>query len=118
MAGIVASTHFGLTATESARVEHENEHLANAERRKAQGQAAASSFELGISLCEKGEVGRGILQLTRSLRLAPQGASDLQSAVRTNLASWGLELPRLHDVHLAESELLAVALSRNGEHLL
>ena len=47
-----------------------------------------------LTLCERGEVGPGVLWLARSLTLLPRDAEDLDWCIRANLASWAGELHR------------------------
>jgi WD40 repeat protein/tRNA A-37 threonylcarbamoyl transferase component Bud32 len=46
------------------------------------------ALQRGLGLCEQGEISRGLLWLARALKLAPDHATDLQLAVRSNLAGW------------------------------
>jgi WD40 repeat protein len=51
--------------------------------------SAGMGITEGVALCEKGEVGRGLLRLVRALELAVRaGDSDLERAARCNLAGW------------------------------
>jgi WD40 repeat protein/serine/threonine protein kinase len=54
-------------------------------RREAVQRSADLAEGQGVSLCEQGEIGRGILWLARSLEIAPGDATDLR---RVNLAGW------------------------------
>src|SRR5262249_15426223 len=49
---------------------------------------ASLARDRGLSLCENGEIGPGLLWLARGLELAPAEAEDLQRTLRTNLAGW------------------------------
>ncbi|HEV2948059.1 MAG TPA: protein kinase [Gemmataceae bacterium] len=53
------------------------------------------SFERGMSLCEKGEIGQGMLWLARSVREAPAQDEQLQHLIRANLAHWRASLDAL-----------------------
>jgi WD40 repeat protein len=58
-------------------------------RRKFQKLSAAMTLGQGTALCEKGELERGLLWLTRALELAHQaGDRDMESAARINLGGW------------------------------
>src|SRR5262249_11912946 len=50
--------------------------------------SANLALERGLSLCEQGEAGRGLLWLARSLQEGPDDAADLRGAARANRASW------------------------------
>ena len=54
-------------------------------RREAVQHLADLAEDKGVSLCEQGEIGQGILWLARSLEIAPGDATDLR---RVNLAGW------------------------------
>jgi WD40 repeat protein/tRNA A-37 threonylcarbamoyl transferase component Bud32 len=53
------------------------------------------SFERGMSLCEKGEIGQGMLWLARSLQETPGQDEQLQHLIRANLAHWRASLDAL-----------------------
>jgi hypothetical protein len=59
---------------------------------KARSQAAGQALDKGLLLCERGDVGQGILWLARSLEMAPADAPTLQFVVRMNLAAWRRQL--------------------------
>jgi WD40 repeat protein len=78
-----------------------NARRADTERFEAQLLSAGLSLNRGQELCEKGDVNRGMLWMTQSLRLLPQSAADaggrqraanLERVIRTNLAGWVPEL--------------------------
>jgi len=59
-----------------------------AHREALEGQAQLA-MDHGRALCEQGEIGQGMLWLSRSLRLAEEGRDDaLDRAARINLADW------------------------------
>ena len=62
-------------------------------------------------LCERGEIGSGMLWLGRILEIAPVDAADLRRAARANLAAWRPHLRSLRMVLHHESNVLAVAFS-------
>jgi len=62
------------------------------------GLLAGSYVDHAQSLCEQGEVGRGMLWLADSLKIAPEDSSDLDKAVRTSLAAWQGQLHSLQAV--------------------
>ena len=89
-------------ATESARAEavvRRHAVAAEAEALAALHQAKKSTamltLDTGLHLCEQGQVSRGILHLARSLRELPDGETDLERVIRSNLGVWGRETHRL-----------------------
>jgi WD40 repeat protein/tRNA A-37 threonylcarbamoyl transferase component Bud32 len=50
--------------------------------------SARLALERGLSLCDQGQSGRGILWLARSLKLAPARDPDLQQEIRMALSRW------------------------------
>src|SRR5262249_13578401 len=66
-------------ALENSRQEHQA-------RREAERLSAGATLDVGVNLCEKGEVGRGLLWLVHSLDLAERAANpDLERVARSNL---------------------------------
>jgi len=59
------------------------------------GLLAGSYVDRAQALCEQGEVGRGMLWLADSLKIAPDRSNDLDRAVRTSLAAWHGQLHSL-----------------------
>jgi WD40 repeat protein/serine/threonine protein kinase len=94
----VVSAIYAHKATINAN-EAENARL-NAEKAQQEtaGLLAASYVDRAQALCEQGEVGRGMLWLAESLKVAPEGSHDLDQAVRTSLAAWHGQLHSLRAV--------------------
>jgi WD40 repeat protein/serine/threonine protein kinase len=67
-------------------------------RQKANYRLADSYLDRGITLCEQGELARGMLWLATGLQVAPDDATDLQYALRANLAAWSGRMPALRAV--------------------
>ena len=65
------------------------------QRRKADYRLAESYLDRGITLCEQGDMARGMLWLVMGLEVAPTDAIDLQHALRANLADWARQVPPL-----------------------
>ena len=57
-------------------------------RLEAERKMALAAMDRGLSLCEQGDIRRGMLWLARGLELAPDDTSDLDWVVRSNLAAW------------------------------
>jgi WD40 repeat protein/serine/threonine protein kinase len=73
-------------------------HKSDGYRHKAESRLAESYLDRGVSLCDQGEVARGLLWLMRALQVAPAEARDLQRVIRINLAAWHRELNPLEAV--------------------
>jgi WD40 repeat protein/serine/threonine protein kinase len=84
-------------------------------RHQAEHEVARLVMDRGLSLCEQGEVGSGLLWLAHSLELAPPPAEDLRRVARLNLAGWEAQLnPRLRARLPHKGTVLAVAFSPDG----
>jgi WD40 repeat protein len=87
-AALAVTVWFGLyqyrAAAESRR---ERQQTANA-LAESQRHLAELALDKGLTLCEQGEVGRGMLWLAHSLELVPPEAGGLGRVIRTNLAGW------------------------------
>jgi WD40 repeat protein len=82
------------------------------------GLLAGSYVDRAQALCEQGEVGRGMLWLADSLKIAPEGSSDLDRAVRTSLAAWYGRLHSLRTVVQYPDQITAVTFSPDGSRIL
>ncbi len=89
-------------ATELARAEAaarkhavESEEGALKALHQAKKLTAMLTLDNGLHLCQEGKVSQGILRLARSLRELPDGETDLQRVIRTNLALWSRQTHRL-----------------------
>jgi WD40 repeat protein/serine/threonine protein kinase len=74
------------------------EQQAEAQRRRAERLDARLALGRGQSLCEQGEVGRGMLWLARTLEMVPEDDVPLRQALRMNLAAWRGRLNTLREV--------------------
>src|SRR5262249_42518656 len=84
-----------LAETEAKRQAEENGRQEHEARREAERLSAGATLDVGINLCEKGELGRGLLWLAHSLELADRAESpDLERVARFNLAAWQQQLIR------------------------
>jgi WD40 repeat protein len=70
------------------------------------------------SLCEQGHVGRGMLWLAHSLRIAPPGSDDLERAIRTSLAAWSRQTHELTTVVQYPASITAVAFTPDDSRIL
>jgi eukaryotic-like serine/threonine-protein kinase len=83
-------------AETNARRQAEDEgHRAAAAKREVERLSAGIALDQGSTLCQSGEVGRGLLWLARALALAIDARdSDLEQAARRNLGAWQAFLVR------------------------
>jgi WD40 repeat protein/serine/threonine protein kinase len=69
-----------------------------------------------LSLCEQGDVGRGLVRLAHSLDVATEvEATELQRVIRLNLAAWHPRLSPLRAVLPMSGDVDAVAFSPDGK---
>jgi WD40 repeat protein/serine/threonine protein kinase len=89
---------------------------------RAERQAALLALDRGMSLCEQGEVRRGLLWLARSLeitsQLPPADAVDLEWGLRANLAHWSCEIFPLRSLLPQKKGTRRVAISPDGKLIL
>jgi WD40 repeat protein len=81
---------------------------------QAQYRLAENHFDHGQSLCERGDIGPGLLWLARSLETAPASADGLRSTIRTQLAGWGRHVLPLRACLDSPAPVTAAALSPDG----
>jgi WD40 repeat protein/serine/threonine protein kinase len=128
MLALVLSIRFALHQSRAAdRIRHEQQQTQLArerseeQRREAEWTSASLALDRGISLCEGGDVSRGMLWLARSLKMANDTrATDLECAIRVNLAGWSPRMrPLLHTFrHPARAFVLSVAFSPDDQSVL
>jgi hypothetical protein len=70
------------------------------------------------SLCEQGHVGRGMLWLAHSLKIAPVDSDDLDRAIRASLAAWSQQIHKLTTVVQFPTSITTVAFTRDGSRIL
>ncbi len=98
------------------RVEEANREIEK-KNKEISHQLASICLDRGHSLCEQGEIGRGMTWLARGLHVAPDDAGDLQRAARANLAAWNAHLHRLRMVIQAPEQVGALAMSPDGTRI-
>ncbi len=84
------------------------------ERDHARELSANLAFDRAVSLCEEGDIGRGMLWFARTLELAPDRSEHLRWAVRTNLAAWQHQVSSLRNVLKQSDEVSEIAFSSDG----
>jgi WD40 repeat protein len=89
---------------------------AQAQRRAADRSTASATYDRGLTLCEQGDVDRGLLWLADSLRIATRAEhADLERVIRTSLAGWGQSSPALR-AHLVHRDWIrSIAFSPDGD---
>jgi WD40 repeat protein len=75
---------------------------------------AESHLDHGLALCDRDDVGVGLLWLARALERAPAGAEDLMSVLRTEIAGWAQRVIPLKACLDSPEPLTAAALSPDG----
>jgi WD40 repeat protein len=86
--------------------------------RGTQELSAKFALDRGISWCERGEIGPGLLWLVRSMEIAPEDTEDLRHVTRSNLSNWyGHLRPRLRTI-LPQENILALSLASDGQTIL
>jgi WD40 repeat protein/tRNA A-37 threonylcarbamoyl transferase component Bud32 len=94
--------------------------------KRARQESARVALDRGLNLCEAGDVGLGLIYLTRALASAVQAQDgDLESAIRLNLAAWEAQLWSLRTYREGVSaaavsprgSLLAVVLAKDTVEL-
>jgi WD40 repeat protein len=85
--------------------------------KKAQLLSASLAFDQGLTLCEQGDAGRGMLWLGRALQIAPEDAHDLRRVIRINLGAWGRQLTPLHAILPHSDPVQGLAVSPDGSHV-
>jgi WD40 repeat protein len=79
---------------------------------------AESYVDRAQALCEQGEVGRGMLWLADTLKIAPAGTNDLGHAVRTSLVAWHNQLHSLRVVVKYPDRIRQITFSSDGTLML
>ncbi len=113
---IVVPVLIAVREAENARViDGERQKALNA-LRESRRQAAATTLERALALCESGEVSRGLLHLARGQELARQAEdAGLERACRLNFASWLREVHSLSAVLPHPDKVNGVALTQDGK---
>jgi WD40 repeat protein len=114
---VVTLVGFALVLSQWRRAEAKAVAAAAAER-VAVAEQAELAFNQGLTLCDQGEVGHGLLWLGRSLKLATSArADDLDRAIRINLADWGDQLSRQLGAMQHGAPVLDLSFSADGRTL-
>lgn len=86
--------------------------------RQLENDLARQHLMLGRSLCQQGEIARGLHWMARALESAPPSNLELNSTVRQNLAGWSAELQAPLAVLPHGARVGTVAYSPDGSRLL
>jgi WD40 repeat protein len=94
----------------------EGKHAANLQVAldEARYRRAENYLDHGLALCDRDNVGVGLLWLARALETAPADAADLRSVIRTQIAGWARRLIRLKACLYSPEPVTAAALSPDG----
>ncbi len=121
----VISVVFGIRQSDAAWLIGEEQEktakaLKEARERSSEANLLSASLMLdrGLTFCEQGEIGIGVLWMARSVKLAPAGAVELQRAIRINLDAWGRQLHELQAILPHDSPVLSAAFSPDGRSVL
>jgi WD40 repeat protein/serine/threonine protein kinase len=108
----------GMDSARKRAVESEKEALRALHQAKKS--TAMLTLDTGLRLCEQGKISHGILCLARSLRELPDGETDLQRVIRSNLAVWGRETHRLRFSvqHAGVVDIDRIAFSPDGRNFM
>jgi hypothetical protein len=105
------SVSFGLYhAHASQRLRQEQEQTARL--------VVESYLDKGLDLCDRGDVGRGMLWMARALQISHADADPLQRVIRANLAAWSCRVTSLVAVLEHGGPVRALAISPDGNTLL
>jgi WD40 repeat protein/serine/threonine protein kinase len=88
--------------------------VAESFRGQAERLSGTLALERGLSLCEQGEGGRGLLWFAHGLAIAPEPAIDLKRDLRLSLASWYKNVFPMWAYLQHDGDVNAVAYSLNG----
>ena len=76
------------------------------------------AFDRGLTLCDQGYVGRGMLWMVRALELATDEDTAMECVIRANLTAWRRELHTLEAILPHTEGVLSVAVTPNGQLVL
>ncbi|HEY7314490.1 MAG TPA: WD40 repeat domain-containing serine/threonine-protein kinase [Gemmataceae bacterium] len=105
--------------TEAGEREKELKEVAEERSRAAKLVKATLDFEKGSTRLQQGDTAAGLLWLVRGLETAPEGAADLRTGLRRQLAAGGQQLHPLRAVypHGSGARVEQVAFSPDGKVL-
>jgi WD40 repeat protein len=93
-------------------------HAEGEQRRRAERLLVRLSLERGQTLCEQGDVGRGMLWLAHTLQIVPDEEADLRPAIRANLAAWRGRLHPLRALLSHPAPVRSAAVAADGRAVL
>lgn len=114
---IAFASMFAAFAVNRARdLEKKERRIALEQKREAERLTAALTIDRSLTYCERGDIGRGMLWLTRSLDLARE-SQPLQRVARTNLIAWKRVLNPLREILPHDGWVQSVAFSPDASIL-
>jgi eukaryotic-like serine/threonine-protein kinase len=93
--GLVRAERFRRDEADQRRTAERLQREADAERRKAEYQAASIAVDLDLAAHETRETKAGLLRLARRLRTLPADATALREYVMMSVFGWGQEFARI-----------------------
>ena len=97
----------------------DNYRKADEQRRRAERLSANLTIDRGLSLCEHGEVNRGLLWLATRWKWLPRAIPTSTDAARATLAAWSRQLTSLKGILRHPNELvLGIAFRPGGQSIL
>ena len=100
------------------RLAENNYHEAFREKSRAELLSANLTMDRALSLCERGEVNRGLLWMARALAVTPGDSESLKGALRANLAAWSRQLTSLKAILRHPTNRVAAVVFRPESHTL
>ncbi len=97
----------------AVRERHYNEQIRGALRETSR-RLVENYLDRGLARCEEGDVAHGLLLLARGKATVPEGSSDLDRVLDTNLVAWQAELDPLEAERRHGGMFPAVAVSPDG----
>lgn len=92
---------------------HQAQHESRAAYDATRRQEALRTLERGLTRCEQGEAGRGLLWFAKALELAPE--DHLQRACRAQLAAWSPQVVALQQTLSFQDPVHVLALHPDGQ---
>jgi WD40 repeat protein len=108
-------------ATEATGRATKERERANEQEREARLRAAVAIFDRGTVSCEREAVGQGLTDYARALAELPPGNDDMERVIRTSIADWTAQLPRLRGMYQHGTaggvRLTCLAVTPDGRYL-
>jgi WD40 repeat protein/tRNA A-37 threonylcarbamoyl transferase component Bud32 len=116
--GAVALVGLLLVMTAATVLVHRAWQSEQALRHRAERLASDLTLGEGLSLCEQGATGSGLLRMVRALEMAPGEAADHRRTVLANLSAWAGASVALRGIIPVRAEVRAAAFRPDGRAVL